>query len=659
MSASEQPHWPVYEVGAPIPGTDCAVVQTLGSGGQAEVYLVRQTFIEKLAVMKLWKANALTDASFRDFRGEAIKQGAMRHDNIVSVVGGGMTGESPRRPYFMMEYFDGYTLQRALEATRRAERAARTAHLERLAEGQPSAYRQTWISVRNACELCIQLCDALTYAHVEHGLIHRDIKPANIFLVNAGFNRSQVKLFDFGIAKLIDEALARPDNAFYGSLTHCAPEQLEGRAYPQTDLYAMTLVLYELLTASRAFPEAREPMAYVQAALHGTPLAPSERMRGISPALDRFVLRNLSKRPDQRSASAREYAKELTSILDAYREEDFASDPDGGQGDGPTSRMPFQQVLAMSAGMMDEHVARAKQASYWDSAKGITVTAAADEAARAALDAEAVEVARGLPPHAGPTGTTPMAGEAVTRAAREALDEARREEALAANRPARDGSAGDTSPSVGVVHPGRKERPGPMSLASRRATTEPMREAPPPPTDPMRDVSHLGYRPPIIREASPARSVRASSTKPMADAPGRVNAPRDMNARKPGSLAGTASPPSRFYAGTSRTSFAQRVIVGTGVLLIVSFGLVLFSLRGAGRSGSSTAPVQLPPSPIVTASTVSASLPTSSSTERVEEPALQSPAIGASSPSPDAGAKPPKAMPPTAKPAPRGPAPKR
>ncbi len=114
MSASEQPHWPVYEVGAPIPGTDCAVVQTLGSGGQAEVYLVRQTFIEKLAVMKLWKANALTDASFRDFRGEAIKQGAMRHDNIVSVVGGGMTGESPRRPYFMMEYFDGYTLQRAL-----------------------------------------------------------------------------------------------------------------------------------------------------------------------------------------------------------------------------------------------------------------------------------------------------------------------------------------------------------------------------------------------------------------------------------------------------------------------------------------------------------------------------------------------------------------
>lgn len=607
MSDPQKLHWPQYEVGAPIPGTECAVVQLLGAGGQAEVYLVRQTFIEKLAVMKLWKADAMTDASFRDFRGEAIRQGAMRHDNIVSVISGGMTGETPRRPYFMMEYHDGYTLQRALDATRRAERTARQAHLECLAEGRPSAYRPTWISVRNACELCIQLCDALTHAHVEHGVIHRDIKPANIFLVNRGFNSSVVKLFDFGIAKLVEDALKRPDAAFYGSLTHCAPEQLEGKASPQTDLYSMTLVLYELLTSARAFPDANTPAKYIRAALHETPLPPSERMRGISPALDRFVMRNLSKRPEQRSGSAREYAKELTAILDAYREEDLASDP-GIHADGPTSRMPFQQILAMSAGMMDEQIARAKAASYWDSAKGVTVSVAAEAPEGDPAKAPAVHIAvraeLAKAGHAGPTGTTPMGNAEVTRAAREARDEERREEERRAAERGQAASLGDTSPSAGVVRPAqgpnRSGGPGPMSLASRRATTQPLAEPAPPPTDPMRSRSHAGHAAPVIREVSPTARARASATTPMAEAPGRVPAPGRRQQGSSGSLAGTAAPPSRFFVGTSRTSFAQAVIVGTGLLLVVSFVAVIASLRARGSSPPPATKVELPPSPLVT-----------------------------------------------------------
>lgn len=362
--------WPEFKEGDVVPGTQYVVAELVGRGGQAEVYLVHHAYIEKARIMKLWCAPNMSDESFRAFRREAVKQGDMAHENIVSVIEGGMTEEKERRPYFVMERLKGKTLDQALRQMRAKESLLKDEHLDRVSKGLPSSYRPAWLSIRSAGGLCIQICAALTHAHVQHGILHRDVKTANIFLVDHGFNRVVPKLLDFGIFKPIEEALANPDGLFWGSLTHCGPEQLKGLALPQSDLYALTGVFYELLTGVRCFPEARSVPELLRAVIHTMPLPPSQRMENVSPRLDAFVMKNLSKDPEKRSPSAVAYAKELAEIIEEYARQEET----GGPQDGPTDRMPLNDLMEMSRSESEDSLMRAKEKSFWDSQRGVTVT---------------------------------------------------------------------------------------------------------------------------------------------------------------------------------------------------------------------------------------------------------------------------------------------
>jgi serine/threonine protein kinase len=370
----DRPTWPLYAPGDLIPGTDCAVIQKLGQGGQAEVYIVRQIFIEKVRVMKLWSAAMKTEGSFRDFRAEAIRQAAMAHDNIASVSGGGMTAETNRRPYFVMDYHEGETLDRVLRRMRKREDALRTEHLAKVARGEPSDYEPHWVNVRDAAQVCIQICAALTHAHMKHGLLHRDVKPANALIVPIDYETSIVKLLDFGISKFIDEAMKNPDDGFYGTLSYAAPEQLRGHACEQSDLYAVAGMFYEMICGKRPFAEIDEVHVLAKAIRDKAPPPISARMRDVTPRLERFFEQNLDKNPSRRCGSAHAMAKELAAIsaeYDALYKERATETPK--VDNETTDRMPFQVALADAPSPAPEHMTRAKLDSVWDSALGAAV----------------------------------------------------------------------------------------------------------------------------------------------------------------------------------------------------------------------------------------------------------------------------------------------
>lgn len=373
--------WPEYKAGELMPGTQCAAIQKIGQGGQAEVYVVRELYLEKVKVMKLWCSQFFTEQSFRDFRAEAIKQAAMAHDNIVSVSSGGMTQETNRRPYFLMDYHEGETLDRVLRRMRAKEMLLRDDHIEKVKKGIASTYQPTWVTVRDAAQICIQVCAALTHAHVKHGLLHRDVKLANILIVPDGWDQASVKLLDFGIAKLIEQALLNPDAGFYGTLSNCAPEQIGGKSVVQSDIYAVAGVFYELLCGVRVFAEATSTPELLRAVLHQKPVPISKRMGNVTPRLEEFFQKNLAKNPDVREASARELAKAIKAIADEYEALDARPKVESQTDHEVTDRMPFQAALAMTSGPSEEHVARAKLDSVWDSATGAAMPVVHEDAA--------------------------------------------------------------------------------------------------------------------------------------------------------------------------------------------------------------------------------------------------------------------------------------
>jgi Tol biopolymer transport system component len=196
--------------------------------------------------------------------------------------------------FLVMEYLDGQTLAHRL--------------------------RKGALPLAQALELGAQIADALATAH-RHGIVHRDLKPANIMLTKAG-----AKLLDFGLAKLrpqpsaamagasalSTQAPATRPGAVMGTVPYMAPEQLEGKETDaRTDLFAFGCVLYEMLTARRAFGGDSEA-SVISAIMSGEP-APLSTLQPLTPpALDRLVRRCLAKDPEARWQSAADLVHELT-----------------------------------------------------------------------------------------------------------------------------------------------------------------------------------------------------------------------------------------------------------------------------------------------------------------------------------------------------------
>jgi hypothetical protein len=211
----------------------------------------------------------------RRLRQEAQTAAGLHHPGITVVYD---VGEHEGRPYFVMELLSGRSLASVLE-------------------DHPAG-----LPVAQAIDLMAQTADALGHAHAA-GVIHRDIKPANLMLLGDG----SVKICDFGISRYT-EATARltQTGAVLGTPAYMAPEQYEGRpADARTDLYALGVTLYALLTGKMPF-QGPSPAAFMRQHLLDPPPHAQASRRDVLPQLDDLLQRLLAKKPGSRPATAAE-----------------------------------------------------------------------------------------------------------------------------------------------------------------------------------------------------------------------------------------------------------------------------------------------------------------------------------------------------------------
>jgi serine/threonine protein kinase/tetratricopeptide (TPR) repeat protein len=250
----------------------------IGAGGQGEVWLAARDdgeFNHQVAI-KFLKISA-NEYELARFQTERELLASLQHPNIAGLIGGGQYHD---RLYMIMEWIDGIPLLQ---------------HIEQTAADLPQIL---------GCFL--QICDAVSHAHAK-GIIHRDIKPSNILITEDGV----VKLLDFGIAKPIDAETTQTQSAAMMTLAYSSPEQIKGQPVTTaTDVYALGLLLYELLCASQAQNNTTEsPAEFLHMITDVTPEKPSQLAakqpsripaRVLQGDLDNLVMMAIRKEPERR-----------------------------------------------------------------------------------------------------------------------------------------------------------------------------------------------------------------------------------------------------------------------------------------------------------------------------------------------------------------------
>ena len=260
--------------------------ELVGTGGMSSVYKARDRLLERLVALKILHPHHASDADFVErFRREARSVAQLSHPNIVTVID---RGDDSGRQFIVFEYVEGENLKEIVT-------------------------REGPLPLRRALELALQVGRGLAFAHSQ-GLVHRDVKPQNV-LMNGD---DQAKVTDFGIARSIDVdvgAGVMQTGTVLGTSAYIAPEQASGGDItPQTDVYSLGVVLYELLTGEVPFPGE----SFVAVAMkHINEPAPSvlERRPEVPPRLAAAVDRALAKEPEQRFASMDAFVAELSACL--------------------------------------------------------------------------------------------------------------------------------------------------------------------------------------------------------------------------------------------------------------------------------------------------------------------------------------------------------
>ncbi len=282
--------------------------EELGRGGMAVVYRAYQPSLNRYVAIKVLPPQLAFDRQFVErFLREARSAASLSHPNIVVIHD---VGEQEGLYYIVMEYLEGRTLKQVIEE-----------------EGPLAPGR--------AAHIVEQVGAALDYAHVR-GFVHRDVKPANIF-VGEG---DRVKLTDFGIAKAASQAeqLTRT-GMLVGTPEYMSPEQAEGGSVdPRTDLYALGVVLYQMLTGRVPF-RGNTPHSTLYAVVHQSPPPPRQANPALPRAVEGVVLKAMAKRPEQRFQRGAEMAAGLRSALSGAARAGAAVPPSAGRV-APSRRSP-------------------------------------------------------------------------------------------------------------------------------------------------------------------------------------------------------------------------------------------------------------------------------------------------------------------------------
>ena len=299
------------------------IARVVGQGGWGTVYLARHAAIGSRVAIKVLAAHLAsgTDACRRFFQ-EAKASSAIDSDHIVKVLDFGQlpTGQ----PYIVMEWLAGRSLKHLLDVEHR-------------------------LQIPRALHIARQVARALGAAH-RAGIIHRDLKPDNIFLVARDRDAEYVKILDFGIAKLEipdSDVSSTRSGALLGTPYYMSPEQCAGgRALDaRSDVYALGIVLYELVTGVRPFSAPGFGEILVQH-LTEAPRSPRAILPSLPTSLDALILRMLEKPPNRRPAS-------MEQVAEALGTPGAFDDPETTNASGERKR-PSQPSTAAASG---DHVA--------------------------------------------------------------------------------------------------------------------------------------------------------------------------------------------------------------------------------------------------------------------------------------------------------------
>lgn len=260
--------------------------ECLGKGGMGAVFKAHDTQLDRVVALKVPFLNNNDSDTLQRFYREARSAATLQHANICPVFD---VGEFQGIPYLTMAFIEGQTLDRALEA------------------GQILSPMQVGMLVR-------KVALAMQEAH-SRGVIHRDLKPSNVLLRP----NNEPVIMDFGLARRNDdeksEGLTRQGDII-GTLEYMSPEQIDGdnaNVGPSADIYALGVVLYEMLTGRRPFTGTTT--AKLAAIMLKPPVPPSEVRPGVPAKLEEICLKAMAKKPGQRYATMSQFAAALTEFL--------------------------------------------------------------------------------------------------------------------------------------------------------------------------------------------------------------------------------------------------------------------------------------------------------------------------------------------------------
>jgi serine/threonine protein kinase len=261
----------------------------IGEGGFGQVWRGdRVTDGEVVAIKILHLELIRSNDALTRFQREIEAIQRLRHPNVVRALEHGMLNDG--RPYLVLEFIEGPSLREAL-----ADRGA--------------------MPPREMMEIFEPLCDALAVAH-QAGLVHRDVKPSNVILARDAEGKIRPVLLDFGLVKLVDQVGPglTSSRSMLGTPAAMAPEQMRGLPVDaRTDVYAMGLLAYHMLTGQPAFGGAPGVVqSYLQ--VHGPRPRPSSKV-DIDPAIDEPIARALAPEPAARFAGARELYEALRAVI--------------------------------------------------------------------------------------------------------------------------------------------------------------------------------------------------------------------------------------------------------------------------------------------------------------------------------------------------------
>lgn len=275
----------------------------LGAGGMGEVYLAEDTKLDRKVAIKFLPREMEEDelARRRQIR-EAKAAARLEHPNICAIH---EVATEASHSFIVMQYVEGETLSARM--------------------------RRRPLRLTESLDVALQAADALSLAH-SRGIVHRDIKPQNIMITARG----QVKVLDFGLAKLVvpetpeqdkhyrDSALSKP-GLVIGTAPYMSPEQAKGTAIDgRSDLFSLGVVLYECVTGRPVFA-GNTPMEICAQVIHVDPPPPSTANGRVPPELDRVILKALAKDRDGRQQTAEQFGKELRAVRVSLGVDDAAT----------------------------------------------------------------------------------------------------------------------------------------------------------------------------------------------------------------------------------------------------------------------------------------------------------------------------------------------